>query len=73
MWNDDYGGQMIFGDRVGLKFPDICLTGEGKPPKKLTQETCPTVNWTRARCVKGAHATASSTAVDGYECTAEKS
>ena len=41
IWNDDYGGQMIFGDLVGLKFPDICLTGEEKPRKNLTQETCP--------------------------------
>ena len=32
---------MIFGDLVGLKFPDICLKGEGKPRKNLTQETCP--------------------------------
>ena len=38
MMMDDYGGQMIFGDLVGLKFPDIRLTGEEKP---LTQETCP--------------------------------
>ena len=37
--NDD--GQMIFGDLGGLKFPDICLTGEEKPRKNLTQETCP--------------------------------
>ena len=37
---DDYDGQMIFGDLVGLKLPDICLTGEGKPRKNLTQETC---------------------------------
>ena len=29
--NGDYGGQMIFGDLVGLKFLDICLTGEVKP------------------------------------------
>ena len=28
---DDNGGQMIFGDLVGLKLPDICLTGEEKP------------------------------------------
>ena len=28
---DDYDGQMIFGDLVGLKLPDICLTGEEKP------------------------------------------
>ena len=34
-------GQMIFGDLVGLKLPDICLTGEEKPRKNLTQETCP--------------------------------
>ena len=38
---DDYDGQMIFGDRVGLKLPDIRLTGEEKPQKNLTQETCP--------------------------------
>ena len=39
--NDDYGGQMIFRDLWGLKFPDICLTSEEKPRKNLTQETCP--------------------------------
>ena len=38
---DDYDGQMIFGDIVGLKLPDICLTGEEKTQKNLTQETCP--------------------------------
>ena len=38
---DDYDGQMIFWDLEGLKFPDICLTGEEKPQKNLTQETCP--------------------------------
>ena len=32
---------MIVGDIGGLKFPDICLTGEEKPRKNLTQETCP--------------------------------
>ena len=41
--NDDDDGQMIFGDLWGLKLPDICLTGEEKPQKNLTQETCP--NW----------------------------
>ena len=41
IWNDDDDGQMIPGDLGGLKFPDICLTGEGKPRKNLTQETCP--------------------------------
>ena len=39
--HDDYDGQMIFGDLVGLKFPDIRLTGEEKPRKNLTQKTCP--------------------------------
>ena len=39
---DDYDGQMMFGDLVGLKLSDIRLTGEEKPQKKtLTQETCP--------------------------------
>ena len=37
----DYDGQMIFGDLVGLKLPDIRLTGEEKPQKNLTQKTCP--------------------------------
>ena len=64
IWNDDYGGQMIFGDPVGLKFPDICLTGEEKTRKNLTQETCPDRGRTRARCVVSAHATTCSTAVD---------
>ena len=38
---DDNDGQMMFGDLVGLKLPDICLTGEEKPRKNLTLETCP--------------------------------
>ena len=41
MMMDDYDGQMIFLDLVGLKLPDIRLTGEEKPRKNLTQETCP--------------------------------
>ena len=32
---------MIFRDLVGLKLPDICLTGEEKPQRNLIQETCP--------------------------------
>ena len=39
--DDDNDGQMIFGDLGGLKLPDICLTGEEKPRKNPTQETCP--------------------------------
>ena len=38
---DDYDGQIIFGNLVGLKLPDIHLTGEEKPRKNLTAETCP--------------------------------
>ena len=38
---DDNDDQMIFGELVGLKLPDICLTGEENPDKNLTQETCP--------------------------------
>ena len=41
MMMDDYDGQMIFGDLGGPKLPDIRLTGEEKPRKNLTQETCP--------------------------------
>ena len=41
MMMDDYDGHRRFGDLVGLKLPDIRLTGEEKPRKNLTQETCP--------------------------------
>ena len=41
MMMDDNDGQMIFGDLVGLKLPDIRLTGEEKHRKNLPQETCP--------------------------------
>ena len=41
MMMDDYDGQIIFGDLVDLKLPDIRLTGEEKPRKNHTQETCP--------------------------------
>ena len=41
MMMDDYDGQMIFGNPVGLKLPDIHLTGEEKPRKNLTQKTSP--------------------------------
>ena len=34
IWNDDDDGQMVFGKLGGLKFPDICLTGEEKPRNK---------------------------------------
>ena len=34
------------------KFPDICLTVEGKPRKNLNQEIDPTGDRTQARCVR---------------------
>ena len=65
MVSDDYNdGQMIFGDFGGLKFADICLTGEEKPRKTSPRKPVPTGDRTRARCVAGAHATAWHTAVD---------
>ena len=41
MMMDDYDGQMRFEELVGLKLPDIRLTGEEKPRKNHTQEICP--------------------------------
>ena len=72
IWNDDYGGQMISGDLVGLKFPDICLTGEEKPRKKPPRKPVPTGDRTRARCVTSAHATPFSTAVDSSGFVSQK-
>ena len=60
MSDDDNDGQMIFGDLGGLKLPDICLTGEEKPRKNLTQETCPD----RGLNLGPLHAAAWLTAVD---------
>ena len=42
-------GQMIFWDLEGLKFPDICLTGEEKPRKTSPRKLVPTGDRTRAR------------------------
>ena len=64
MMMDDYDGQMIFGDFVGLKLPDIRLTGEENPAKISPRKLVPTGDRTRARCVTTAHATTCSTAVD---------
>ena len=57
MMMDDYDGQMIFGVRVGLKLPDIRLTGEEKPRKTSPRKLVPTGDRTRARCATSAHAT----------------
>ena len=61
---DDSDGQIIFGDLVGLKLPDICVADEEKPRKKSPRKLVPAGNRTRANCVTDAHATACSTTVD---------
>ena len=68
IWKDGYGVQIIFDHLVGLKLPDIRLTGEEKPsPRKLF----PTGDRTRGRCVAGTNATTWSTAVDQIVCLQE--
>ena len=37
---DYYDGQIIFGDLVGLKLPDISLQVRKNLEKNITQETC---------------------------------
>ena len=64
---DDYDGQMIFGVLVGLRIPDIRLTGEENPEKTSPRKLVPTGERTRARCVTSAHATTCSTAVDFHD------
>ena len=65
IWNDDYGGQMIFRDLVGLKFPEFVLQMRKNPEKTSPWKPVPTGDRTRARCVTSAHATTCSTPVDG--------
>ena len=64
IWKNDYDGQIIFEDLVGLQLPDSCLTGEQKPRKNTPRKLVPTSNWARVRCVTVQHATACSTVVD---------
>ena len=61
--NDDYDGQMIFGELVGLTFPDICLTGDENPGKTSSRKSVLSRDRTGARCGTGVHATACFTAV----------
>ena len=61
IWDDDYDGQMIFGDLGGPKVSWHLSYRWGKtPPRKPV----PTGDRTRAHCVTNAHATTCSTAVD---------
>ena len=61
---DDYDGQMIFGDLVSLKLPDIRLTGEEKPRKTSPRKLAPTGDRTQAHCMTSVHAATCSTVVD---------
>ena len=64
-WKDDYDGQIMFGDIVGLKLTDICLKGDKNPQKKTSpRKPVPTGDRTRARSLTGAHSAACSTAVN---------
>ena len=54
---------MTFGDLVGLKLPDIVLQVKKNSKKTSLKEIVPNEEWTRARCVTRAHATACYTAV----------
>ena len=51
------------GNHRGLKFPGICLAREENPERTSLRKFIPTGDRTRARCVKGAHASVCSTAV----------
>ena len=55
---------MILEDLVGLKLPDICLTGEKEPRKNPTEETCLDRESNSGPLCDSAHATACATAVD---------
>ena len=69
IWNDDYDGQMIFGDLGGPKVSWHLSYRWGKTPKKTSPtKPVPTGDRTRARCVTSAHASTCSTAVD-LDCT----
>ena len=49
MMLDDYDGQIIAGDLVGLKLPDIRLTSEKKPERTSPRKHVPSGDRTRAR------------------------
>ncbi|PSN58160.1 hypothetical protein C0J52_01007 [Blattella germanica] len=51
---NDYDGQLMSRDCLDLKFPDICLMGEEKPRKNLTQEIVP--NRIRTHSLRSTHA-----------------
>ena len=50
---DDYDGQIIFGDLVRLKLPDIYLTSEENLPKISPRKLVSIGGRTRTRCVTG--------------------
>ena len=52
----DYEGQLVFGDYLSLKFPDIRLTGDEKPRKTAPRKHSDG-DRIRTHCVRGANAT----------------
>ena len=54
---DDYDGQWYPGIDGGLSFPEICLTVEEKPQKKLNQENWPDRGSNPGRWVRGNYVT----------------
>ena len=52
IWKDDYDGQMIFGDLVGLKHPDLFYSWGKTTNKNSPRKLVPTGNRTRSRCVR---------------------
>ena len=64
IWNDDYDGQMIFGDLGAESFLTFVLQVTKTPKKTSPRKPVPTGDRTRARCGTSAHATTCSTAVD---------
>ena len=63
MMMDDYDGQMIFGDLVGLTFLTFVLQVRKNPEKAPPRKLVPTGDQTQARCITSTHATTCSTAV----------
>ena len=54
---DDYEGQMVFGECLGQKFPDICHTDEEKLRKNPLRKLIPTGDQARAHCVRSTNIT----------------
>ena len=69
IWKDDYDGQMIFGDLLGVRLPAFVLQVCENPEKTSPRKLAPTEDRTWVRCVTDTHASTCSTAVDGNKHT----